>query len=218
MNMNAPPKSIPKTSKRQIQRGTGFVMSTSSQSSYSNSWKNSPPVVLILGVDTPLVGVETFDKSALLAPESFLLSGSSGRVRDLMLFVLFRVSRLNLSSEFSPFSTLFESSSLFVSPFLELSTVIISVSLSKFLLIQELSLSLDSKSSWLDIVKLKTSSVVRLSTRLCIRGDLPPMLTLSRNFKDCLGPSFEAGGARMLVRHFRLTFFLLLHIAQNTRQ
>ena len=39
--------------------GMGLVMSTSSQSSYSNSWKYSPPVVRILGVDTPLVGVLT---------------------------------------------------------------------------------------------------------------------------------------------------------------
>ena len=54
-----PPKSIPKTSRRQIQMGMGLVMSTSSQSSYSNSWKYSPPVVRIRGVDTPLVGVLT---------------------------------------------------------------------------------------------------------------------------------------------------------------
>ena len=57
--LHLPPKSIPKTSRRQIQMGMGLVMSTSSQSSYSNSWKYSPPVVRIRGVDTPLVGVLT---------------------------------------------------------------------------------------------------------------------------------------------------------------
>ena len=40
--------------------GMGLVMSTSSQSWYSNSWKYSPPVVLIRGVDTPRVGVLTW--------------------------------------------------------------------------------------------------------------------------------------------------------------
>ena len=62
-------------------------------------------------------------------------------------------------------------------------------------------------------------------------------LMLSRNLRDCLGPSFAPGGARILVRHLLVTFskcfwvkisyfsllrvktfFLLLHIAQNTRQ
>ena len=111
MNMKAPPKRMPNISKRQIQIGMGLVISTSSQSSYSNSCSNSPPVVLILGVETPLVGVDTqkirhcpvrmsssptLERSQLLELESFLFRGSSGSVKDLVLLVLLVL--LNFSS------------------------------------------------------------------------------------------------------------------------
>ena len=43
----------------------------------------------------PLVGVETLEKS--LEPESFLLLISRGSVKDLVLLVLLRFSRLNLA-------------------------------------------------------------------------------------------------------------------------
>ena len=47
---SSPPKSTEAMRTMQIQSGTGLVMSTSSQSSYSNSWKNSPPWRCVLVV------------------------------------------------------------------------------------------------------------------------------------------------------------------------
>ena len=77
----SPPNRIENTRRRQIHKGTGRVISTSSQSSYSNSWKNSPPknshyqcnltkqilpvvLVILFGalimLPAPRVGVETW--------------------------------------------------------------------------------------------------------------------------------------------------------------
>ena len=47
---SSPPKSTEAMRTMQIQSGTGLVISTSSQSSYSNSWKNSPPWRCVLVV------------------------------------------------------------------------------------------------------------------------------------------------------------------------
>ena len=51
----------------------------------------------------------TLDKSQLLESESFLLIGSNGSVKDLLLLVLFLVSLLNLSSVNFSFSVSFSS-------------------------------------------------------------------------------------------------------------
>ena len=67
---------------------------------------------------------------------------------------------------------------------------------------------------------------------LCMRGERPPELMLSLNFKDCLGPSLP--GPLILVRQRRLTlkvyrmkiiqlqefktFFLEVHMTQQTFQ